>query len=225
MTKTSRTIKSLPVIDRPREKLVRYGPEKLSHSELLALLFRTGKKGENAVEFAQKFLRHFDAQTLPHLTYTDIAAYQGIGPAKASEIVACFELGKRLLQGKKSKIYLTAREVWQELKDIRSLKKEHFVVFYLDSRNQEIKREVISVGILDEALLHPREVFEPAVRNIASHIILAHNHPDGEVTPSHEDILITKRLAASGSLLGIELADHVIVTDERYVSMREKGLL
>ncbi len=176
-TKVKKTIKELPKVERPREKLMQYGPEKLSNSELLAILLRSGTKEENVVELSNKILKRFSANELPNLTFDDLKNYPGLGPAKACEIVACFELGKRLLKDKKAEIYLKPREIWEELKDLRDYKKEHFVIFYLDSRNQEIKREIISVGSLNANLVHPREVFEPAVRNLAAQIILAHNHP------------------------------------------------
>lgn len=148
-----------------------------------------------------------------------------MGPAKACEIVACFELGKRLLKSKKAGIYLKPRDVWEELKDLRDYKKEHFVIFYLDSRNQEIKREIISVGSLNANLVHPREVFEPAVRNLAAQIILAHNHPSGDPEPSEDDLEITKRLVESGKILGIEVIDHIIVTKGGFLSLKEKNLI
>ena len=222
---SKKTIKDLPKVERPREKLMRYGPEKLSNSELLAILLRSGKKGENVVELAGKILKRFKADKLPYLTFDELKDYPGLGPAKACEIVACFELGKRLLKDKKARIYLKPKEVWEELKDIRDNKKEHFVIFYLDSRNQEIKREIISVGSLNANLVHPREVFEPAVRNLAAQIILAHNHPSGDPEPSEDDITITKRLVEAGKIMGIEVVDHIIVVKSGFFSFKEKGLL
>lgn len=220
-----KTIKELPKVERPREKLMRYGPEKLSNSELLAILLRSGKKGENVVELASKILKRFGTDKLPYLTVEELKDYPGLGPAKACEIVACFELGKRLLKGKKARIYLKPKEVWEELKDIRDNKKEHFVVFYLDSRNQEIKREIISVGSLNASLVHPREVFEPAVRNLAAQIILAHNHPSGNPEPSEDDLAITKRLVEAGKIMGIEVVDHIIVVKNEYFSFKEENLM
>jgi len=198
--KTRKKIKDLPKVERPREKLMQYGPEKLSNSELLAILLRSGKKGENAVELANKILKKFSKDELPNLTFNDLKDYSGLGPAKACEIIACFELGKRLLKDKKAEIYLKPKEIWEELKDLRDHKKEHFIIFYLDSRNQEIKREIISVGSLNANLVHPREVFEPAVRHLAAQIILAHNHPSGDPEPSEDDLEITKRLLESGKI-------------------------
>ncbi|MCD6214279.1 MAG: DNA repair protein RadC, partial [Candidatus Desulfofervidus sp.] len=170
-------------------------------------------------------LRRIREAILPCFTFDVLKDYPGLGPAKACEIVACFELGKRLLKGKKARIYLSPKEVWEELKDIRDNKKEHFVIFYLDSRNQEIKREIISVGSLNASLVHPREVFEPAVRNLAAQIILAHNHPSGDPEPSEDDITITKRLIEAGKIMGIEVVDHIIVVKNGFFSFKEKGLL
>jgi len=218
-------IKDLPEILRPREKLQRYGSSKLSNSELLAIILRTGKKGENVVEMAEKILRKFGTENLPNINFEDLRKYPGLGETKTCEIIACFELAKRLLKGKKSVLLLSPKEVWEELKDIHDNKKEHFVIFYLDTRNQEIKREVISIGLLDANLVHPREVFEPAIRNLAAQIIVSHNHPSGNLEPSDEDLFITKRLIEAGKLLGIEVLDHVIVSKEGFLSFKEKNLI
>jgi len=224
-SKIRKTIKDLPKIERPREKLIQYGPGKLSNSELLAILLRSGKKGENVVELANKVLRKFSKDELPNLTFNDLKDYPGLGPAKACEIIACFELGKRLLKGKVAGLYLKPEDVWRELKDIREHKKEHFVIFYLDSRNQEIKREIISVGSLNANLVHPREVFEPAVKNLAAQVILAHNHPSGNPEPSEDDLELNKRLTEAGKILGIEVIDHIIIGRSGYLSFKERGLM
>ncbi len=218
-------VKDLPRIERPREKLVRYGPERLSNSELLAIILRTGKRGENVIELAEKILKKYGAEKLPHLSLDDLKKIKGIGIAKACQIIACFELAKRLLKERKRESYTTPKDVWDQLRNIRDNKKEHFVVFYLDTRGREIVREVISVGTLNESLVHPREVFEPAIRNLCARIIVAHNHPSGDPAPSREDIEITKRLVDAGKILGIELVDHVIVTRDSFFSFKEKGLI
>lgn len=223
--KVKKIMKNIPKIDRPREKLIQYGPEKLSNSELLALLLRSGNKDVNAIELAGKILKKFGAKELPNLIFKDLKKIPGLGPAKACEIVACFELGKRLLKDKKSQIFLTPKEIWEELRDLRNHKKEHFVIFYLDSRNQEIKRETISIGSLNANLVHPREVFEPAIRNLAAQIILAHNHPSGDPEPSEDDLEITKRLIESGKILGIEVIDHIIVAKNDFFSFKERKLI
>ena len=221
----NRKIKDLPRIARPREKLIKYGPGHLSNSELLAIILRSGKKGENVVELANKILKKYKAENLPNIVYEELKIFSGLGPAKACEIIACFELGKRLLKGKTSSLYLKPEDVWKELKDIREHKKEHFIIFFLDSRNQEIKREIISVGSINANLVHPREVFEPAIKNLAAQVILAHNHPSGDPEPSEDDLEINKRLVESGKILGIEVIDHIIITKNGFLSFQEKGII
>jgi len=218
-------IKDLPKIERPREKLIRYGSTRLSNSELLAIVLRSGKKGENVVDLANKILKRHKAENLPNLTYDELKEYPGLGPAKACEIIACFELGKRLLKGKASGFFLKPEDVCKELKDICGHKKEHFIIFFLDSRNQEIKREVISVGSLNANLVHPREVFEPAIKNLAAQVILAHNHPSGDPEPSEDDLALNKRLVEAGKILGIEVIDHIVISKSGYFSFKERKLL
>lgn len=208
----------LPKIERPREKLEKYGPERLSNSELLAILLRTGSKGINVVELANKILKKFSSDGLTKATIKELKNTFGLGSAKSCEIVACFELGRRLLQNKQASLILSPKDVWEDLKDLRDNKKEHFVVFLLDARNQEIKREIISIGSLNANLVHPREVFEPAVKNLAAQIIIAHNHPSGNTEPSKEDLEITQKLIESGKILGIEIIDHIIVSQNKYFS-------
>jgi len=222
---STRKIKDLPRIERPREKLTQYGPERLSNSELLAIILRSGKKGENVIDLANRILKKYKAENLPSLTYQELKDFSGLGPAKVCEIIACFELGKRLLKGKVAGLYLKPEDLWKELKDIREHKKEHFIVFFLDSRNQEIKREIISVGSLNANLVHPREVFEPAVKNLAAQVILAHNHPSGDPEPSEDDLTLNKRLVEAGKILGVEVIDHIVVSKSGYFSFKEKGLL
>ena len=221
----NRKIKDLPKIERPREKLIQYGPSHLSNSELLAIILRSGKKGENVIDLANKILKKYKAEHLPSMSFNELKAFPGLGPAKACEILACFELGKRLLKGKVACLYLNPEDIWKELKDIREHKKEHFVIFYLDSRNQVIRREVISVGSLNANLVHPREVFEPAVKNLAAQVILAHNHPSGDPEPSEDDLELNKRLVEAGKILGIEVIDHIVIGKNGYLSFKEKGLL
>ena len=218
-------IKDLPKVDRPREKLEHYGAEKLSNAELLAILLGTGTKGVNVVELAGRILKKFSGTTLAAANVTELKKAFGLGSAKACEIVACFELSRRLLQGKRAVLILSPQDVWRELKDLHGHKKEHFVIFFLDTRNQEIKREIISVGSLNASLVHPREVFEPAVAHLATHVMLAHNHPSGDPEPSIEDIELTKRLQEAGRIMGIEILDHVIVTSTGYMSFKERMLL
>lgn len=218
-------IKDIPVIDRPREKLIKYGPEKLNNAELLAIVLGKGKKGTNAIELAKKILKKITWEKFTDLKLVDLKNISGIGKTKACQVVACFELGKRFLKGKKSTFIMTPKEVWRDLKDIRNNKKEHFIALYLDVRNQVIVKEIISIGTLNASLVHPREVFEPAIRNLAAQIILSHNHPSGDPSASEEDIKLTRQLIEAGKILGIEIIDHVIVSEKGFVSMKEKALM
>jgi DNA repair protein RadC len=227
MTRQDLTIRDLPRIERPREKLLKYGPERLSDVELVAIILRTGKKGEGVLGVAKKLLKIAAPDKLPGLGCNDLRKISGIGIAKACELLASIELGKRLFQNKKITIaqLLSPQDVFDHLKDIRESKKEHFVVFFLDSRNQEIHREIISVGTINASLVHPREVFEPAVKHLAVQVILCHNHPSGDLTASEEDLTVNKRLTEAGKLLGIEVLDHIIVTKDSFSSFKENGFL
>lgn len=216
-------LKTLPRVERPREKLEKYGPEKLADAELLAIILQNGTKGHDVLEISKKVLRKFPEEKLLEASLLDLEKTHGIGKAKASEVIACFELGKRFLKDKKTELILSPRDVWDNLKDIRSSKREHFIVFYLDARNQEIQREVISIGTLNASLVHPREVFEPAVRHSAAQVLLSHNHPSGETEPSEEDLEITRRLVEAGKIMGIEVTDHVIVSEHSFLSLKCEG--
>lgn len=227
MNRQNLTIRDLPCVERPREKLLKYGPERLSDPELVAIILRTGKKGESVLSVAKKLLKTTAMDKFPGLNCQDLRKISGIGLVKACELLASIELGKRLFQNKKISIaqLLSPQDVFEQLKDIRESKKEHFVVFFLNSRNQEIHREIISVGTINASLVHPREVFEPAVKYLAVQIILAHNHPSGDIAPSEEDLEINRRLAEAGKILGIEVIDHIIVSSTGFISFKEKGLL
>jgi len=218
-------IKDLPRVDRPREKLEKYGPARLSNSELLAILLGTGVKGVNVVELSNKILKKFSGEGLAGATFQELKNTFGLGSAKACEIAACFELGRRILQNKQSDLILSPEDVWKEMKDIRGHKKEHLVVFYLDTRDEIIKREIISMGTLNSSIVHPREVFEPAIKNSTAQIIIAHNHPSGDTEPSAEDIAVGKRLVEAGKILDIEIIDHIIVSKSGWKSLKESGLL
>jgi len=218
-------IKNIHKIEQPREKLEKYGPEKLLDAELLAILLRTGTKELNVIDLSKKILRRFKNKKISETKLEELKKIHGLGLAKACEIVACFELGRRMLKGKKTSILLSPKDVWDRMADIRSSKKEHFVVFFLDARNQEIKREIITIGILNESLVHPREVFEPAIMHKTASIIIAHNHPSGNTEPSDDDIEITKRLVDAGKILGIKIIDHVIIVKDSFFSFRDKKLM
>ena len=218
-------IRDLYKYDRPREKLIKYGPQHLSDHELLALILGSGTKKLTVLQLAQRLLRKYSCQQLTQLSISQLRKERGIGVAKAAIIVAAFELGRRFLQQKPAQLYLNAEDAWRELKDFRNKKKEYFIIFFLDSRHREIKREIISIGTLNSSLVHPREVFEPAIRNAAAQILLAHNHPSGDPRPSSDDLKVTRRLIEAGKILGIEILDHVIISEESFFSFREQGLL
>ncbi|HWQ60064.1 MAG TPA: DNA repair protein RadC [Candidatus Fimivivens sp.] len=217
-------MKDVPKIERPRERMEKYGPEKLKDEELLAILLRTGLKGTNVVTLSKKILSTFREKGIGEAAVAELKTIKGLGAAKACEIVACFELGKRLLKDKRTAVLLTPKDVWARMEDIRGSKKEHFVVFFLDSRSQEIRRETVSIGTLDESLVHPREVFESAIRHNAAAIIVAHNHPSGDPAPSRADLAVTRRLRDAGGLLGIPLLQHIIVTARDFSSIDENQL-
>ncbi|MFA7662866.1 MAG: DNA repair protein RadC [Patescibacteria group bacterium] len=146
------------------------------------------------------------------------------GAMYSSRLKAAELLGKRMAS-KGPRMFIKPKDIWDSLQDIRSAKKEYFIVFYLDTRNAEIKRETVSIGCLNANLVHPREVFEVAIRNLAASIIITHNHPSGCLEPSDEDTQLTKRLTQAGKLLGIEVLDHVIVSKTGFMSFKEKGLI
>jgi len=217
-------IKDLPKIDRPREKLEKYGVKKLAEFELLAILLGSGIKGLNVIQLSKKILNIIQKIGIKKITLEDLLKIKGMGKAKASQILATVELGQRLQADKRREI-LSAEDVWNLCADIRDSKKEHFIAFYIDTQNCLIERQIISIGTLNASLVHPREVFEPAVRLSASSVILTHNHPSGNCEPSQDDVEITKRLTESGKILGMEIADHVIVTKDKFLSFKEQNLI
>ncbi|MEI6494564.1 MAG: DNA repair protein RadC [bacterium] len=218
-------LKDLPNVDLPREKLAKYGTGKLTDPELLAVLLGSGTAGLNVIDLSKQILKKFVGKKLVEARLEELEKMKGLGRTKSLQILASLELAKRLLKDKQSVLILSPQDVWRELKDIREHKKEHFVVFYLDTRNQEVKREVVSVGTLNANLVHPREVYEPAIKCSAAQIIVAHNHPSGNAEPSSEDIVVTKRLIEAGKILGIELLDHVVVAKDSHTSLKEKGMI
>ena len=225
--KAKKTIKDLPEFERPREKLVKKGAKALKKEELLAILLRTGLKGKNAIEVANDVLARYGNKKLLDASYEELRNMRGVGHTKAVQILAAVELGSRLFKEKTEKeIYINSPEdIVKELAHIRENKKENFVALYLDARNKLIYKETISIGSLNANLVHPREVFEPAVRHLAAQIVLAHNHPSGDPEPSEDDLEITKRLTESGKILGIEVVDHIIITKTGFTSFKEKNLL
>jgi DNA repair protein RadC len=224
LTNKTMKIKDLAKIDRPREKLEKYGTDKLTNPELLAVLLGSGIKGLNVYELAKRIVKLIEKIGANKITLENLLEERGLGEAKALQVIAALEFGKRLSGEQKPEI-LTPEDVWKLCADIRNSKKEHFVAFYLDTQSKLIERQIISIGTLNASLVHPREVFEPAVALHAASLIVAHNHPSGDLEPSDDDTAVTKRLAESGKILGIELIDHIIVTSAGFTSLKEKNFI
>ncbi len=215
-------IKDLPGSSRPRERFLKYGPKTLSDAELFAIILRTGNLQENVVEMCNRLIAEYGLDKLFDCSLKELQEIKGIGPSKAMQILAMSELGKRYNQSKNSIIKITqAKDVYNYFKEkLKDEKQENFYVLILNNTNNIVKEELISKGVLDAAILHPREVFKPAIKYSASKIILVHNHPSGNPNPSKEDLDITKQLIEAGKLIDIKVLDHVIVGNEEN---HEKG--
>lgn len=220
-------IKDLPKIEWPRERLEKKGAQALHKEELLAIILRTGIKGKNVVQLAQDILSKYGDKKLIDISFEELRNIHGVGPTKAAQMMASIELGKRLYKEKVEKevVINSPEDIVREVEHIRENKKENLVVLYLDARNRLIYKETVSIGTLNANLIHPREVFEPAVRNLAAQIIIVHNHPSGDPEPSKDDLEVTKRLLEAGKLLGIDIMDHIIIAKTSYFSFKEKGKL
>lgn len=212
-------LKSLAKVDLPREKLEKYGVNKLKDHELLALLLGSGIKNINVLELSKKILKNIEKDGVDKITLEKLLEIKGLGKAKASQIIAVIELGKRLHSNRNPEI-LSAQDIWNLCADFRNSKKEHFVAFYLDTQSRLIERQIISIGTLNNSLVHPREVFEPAIKLSTASIIIAHNHPSGTLEPSKEDKQVTERLKQAGELLGIEVVDHIILSKSGFLSIK-----
>ena len=229
MVRKSFTIRDLPVSERPRERLYRYGVENLSVPEILALILGRGIAGESVTVTSQRLLSRFgNLKGISEASIEELAGVKGIGPAKASQLMAAFELAKRLEDAEepeKRPIVKTPEDVISVLGGrLKEKKREHFLVVLLDTRGRLIKVSEISVGSLDTSIVHPREVFREALSASAASVIFVHNHPSGEPEPSEDDITLTRRLAEVGELMGISVLDHVITGDRNFQSLKRAGL-
>ncbi|HEU0265432.1 MAG TPA: DNA repair protein RadC [Geobacterales bacterium] len=224
-------IKGWPEGERPREKLLRQGGENLTDAELLALIIRTGDaaSGTSALDIGRQLLTIFgDLRTLARASISEICQVRGTGPAKAACIKAAFAMAERLNSDRLlvSDTFTAPEQIYHHYHyQLRDRKKEYFLVLLLDGRNRVIREVQISEGTLNQSLVHPREVFNPAVRESAAAIILVHNHPSGDPTPSREDMALTGRLRQAGELMGVKVLDHVIIGDGRFISLAGQGVL
>lgn len=232
MVKSYLTIKDIPKDQRPRERLIKYGAKALSDAELLALIIRTGTRSESALILAHRLLKGEGGKTglsfVLDASIEELSKIKGIGPAKSVQIKAAIELGRRIhFRVDKENITINSpSDVCDVLmNDMRFLKKEHFKVILLNIKNHIISIEDISIGSLNASIVHPREVFRPAIKRSSASIILVHNHPSGDPTPSREDIDVTTRLVEAGNIIGIEVLDHIIFGNCRYISLKEKHLM
>lgn len=215
-------IKEMPKDSRPRERLLKSGIENLSEAELLALILEKGTKKENVIEVSNRLIAQYGLDKLSECSLKELQKISGIGQAKAMQILAVFEINKRKGRINNKALQIkTAKEVfdlfYEKLKDE---KQENFYVLMLNNKNFVIGQEKISLGIVDSSIIHPREIFKPAIKNSASRIIIAHNHPSGDSSPSKEDEKVTEEIVKAGEVIGIQVLDHVIIGRD-YWSWRE----
>jgi len=227
--KDSFTVRDLPPAERPRERLIQLGAEALSAQEILALILGRGVRGESVMVTAQKLLSKFGSlQGIADSSVEELSEINGIGLAKATQLKAAFDLGRRLeTTPREGKAQVKSPEDVVDVAGgrLKGKKREHFLTLLLDTRNRLIRVATVSMGSLDSSIVHPREVFKEAISASAASVIFVHNHPSGDAEPSEDDIELTRRLVEAGKVLGIAVLDHVIVGDEVFVSLKgSKGL-
>jgi len=225
---TSPTIKDLPTRERPRERLARCGETALSTTELLAIILRTGVGGESALGVAGRLLSNYDGLAgLARASFAELRAERGLGDAKTAQLKAALELGRRMLlvtPEERLTVHSPSDVAQLLMAEMAHLEQENFRVLYLDTRNRLLGAETAYVGTLNASHIRVGEVFRDAIKRNCAAIIVAHNHPSGDPSPSPEDVEVTRQLAAAGELLGIELLDHLVIGQACFVSLRERGL-
>ena len=219
-----RKMRDVPEPDRPREKIAAKGVSALSDSELIEVILGRGTKDNDVRKISKEINELIDRA--PHdLRYDELTAIKGIGPSKASQILASYELGRRIFKPDSITRVTKPEDILPLIAEYRQKRQEHFICLTLNGAGEVIGNRIITVGLLNHSLVHPREVFAEAITDRAASVICVHNHPSGSLEPSSQDIAITNQLREAGSLIGIQLIDHVIVTRDGHTSMREKGLL
>lgn len=216
----------LPETERPRERLARHGAAGLKDEELLALLLRTGVRGRDALALARDLLARYPGEALARAGWGELSRVPGVGASRAAALLAALELAERLKPGPCLQPVLDSpRRVLDQVAGLRGKKVEHFAALYVDARHRLLAQETVSVGTLTASLVHPREVFAPALAHRAAAAFVVHNHPSGDPAPSAEDREVTRRLSRAGALLGVELLDHLVVADGGFYSFKEQHLL
>ena len=223
MGKVMKSINQLTNFDKPREKLLAKGVKYLKDYELIAILLGTGTKGKDVIKLSREIAKLFE-NDFENLSLEKLLQIHGLGSVKASQILSSIELSKRYLIKQNKKI-TKSQDVYDELSGYKNKKQEYFLALYLDGANHLCETRVITIGTLNQSLVHPREVFSPAIQNRCASIIVAHNHPSGALEASYEDKEVTKRLQESSKILGIELIDHVIFTSDGFMSFKDRGLM
>lgn len=222
-------MRDVPEEERPRERMIQLGAEHLSNAELIALLLRTGSQGESVIALAQRLLTGMKGlRNLHEASLQELTKIRGIGEAKAIQILAGIEIGKRLVRiRREDQISIQNPETVADflMEDLRYLPQEHFVCLYLNIKNKIIHKKSLFIGSLNSSIVHPRDIFREGIRYNAASIICAHNHPSGDPTPSPEDLMVTQRLVEAGNLVGIEVVDHIIIGDGSFFSLRSEGLI
>ncbi|HIJ60007.1 MAG TPA: DNA repair protein RadC [Nitrospirae bacterium] len=219
----------MPESERPRERLLNFGASTLSEAQLLAIIIRTGSGNKNALSLAMELLNKFGSlKAIDRASINELKSLKGLGKAKIAQIKASLELGKRLFS-EKSDYHIgfnKSIEVFQYLQSkLKGLKQEKFISLILDVKNRLIKEQEVTTGILNESLIHPREAFREAIKEAGASVIFVHNHPSGDPEPSQKDIEITERLAKTGEIIGIKVLDHIIIAENSFISIKDRGYL
>lgn len=219
-----------PADERPREKLLAKGPESLSSAEIIAILLATGTGKQTAVDIGKLLLKEFGSiEKLSQASLRELTAIQGIGPAKAITLMAAFQLSRNMQMEVAEKQFVYFKQPSDVAKIFIPMfgheKKETFAIALMDTAGKYMCTEKISIGTLNASLVHAREIFRPAIKHSAASIVLVHNHPSGQLTPSAEDLKITKQIVEAGKVVDINVHDHVIVTQDSYISLKEEGYI
>lgn len=221
------TIREMPKVERPREKLIEKGPENLKDEELLAILLRTGTREKNVLDLAKEILKKYSKKKFLKLKHRDLIKIKGVDSAKACTILAAIELTRRILKvGEETLPKIESiKDVISQFSYLREKQREHLAALYLNARNEVIFKKHLFVGTLDANICHPREIFKHALDKNAASVILVHNHPSGDPEPSKADLEITKRIQEAGKIMGIDILDHIIITQERIFSFKNQKLI